>query len=511
VRCFIPVLFAAIACAQPALRFKVPDSDSQIELETPVSSGRRHLVIQFEQHPGERQSAELRARGARVLQDIPDNGVLISADRSLDLAGLAVVRAAPLGVAQKISPLLPPPGASRSGGIYLVEFHPDVDLNDARRLVLSLGWELRENPGLGPHHLMVRARPTPRSPDPVPRLAAQDEVAYIFPASDALMAGRATVACPGAVTENGGVGQYVSTYGSGWDGPGQNAATLGYVIGALTDRLAVDQARGEMVRAMQEWSRVARIAWQPGMNGAAPRTLHIFFGRGAHGDNYPFDGPGRVLAHTFYPAPPNPEPIAGDMHLDADEDWRIGVNVDLYSVVLHELGHALGLGHSDNPNAVMYPYYRMAGSLTAEDERAIRMLYAAPGTGEPAPPEPRSPPAPPAPPAPPPPAPPNPTPPPNPAPPTGGDRTAPALAILAPGASTVTTSAAVIAFSGTASDQSGVAGVTWETNLGQSGTAAGTTRWSAQIPLLIGINRVIIRATDGAGNSSWRSVVVTRR
>ena len=33
---------------------------------------------------------------------------------------------------------------------------------------------------------------------------------------------------------------------------------------------------------------------------------------------------GGVLAHTFYPAAPNPEPIAGDMHLDNDENWNAG-------------------------------------------------------------------------------------------------------------------------------------------------------------------------------------------
>jgi hypothetical protein len=45
----------------------------------------------------------------------------------------------------------------------------------------------------------------------------------------------------------------------------------------------------------------------------------------------PLTGPEGVLAHTFYPAPPNPESIAGDMHFDDDETWRIGVNTDLFS------------------------------------------------------------------------------------------------------------------------------------------------------------------------------------
>src|SRR5207253_7407999 len=96
---------------------------------------------------------------------------------------------------------------------------------------------------------------------------------------------------------------------------------------------------------------------------------------GAHGDAYPFDGPGRTLAHTFYPSPPNSEPVAGDMHLDADEDWHTGANLDLFSVALHEAGHALGLGHSDRPGAVMYPYYHLVSGLTDDDIAGIRDLY----------------------------------------------------------------------------------------------------------------------------------------
>ena len=34
----------------------------------------------------------------------------------------------------------------------------------------------------------------------------------------------------------------------------------------------------------------------------ASRNLHILFAEGAHGDAYPFDGRGKALAHTFYPA-----------------------------------------------------------------------------------------------------------------------------------------------------------------------------------------------------------------
>ena len=229
--------------------------------------------------------------------------------------------------------------------------------------------------------------------------------------------------------------------------------------------------------------------------------MDILFARGSHGDGYPFDGAGGTLAHTFYPAPPNPEPIAGDMHLDTDEPWRSGANVDLYSVALHEAGHALGLGHSDRPGTVMYPYYKLATGLTDDDIAGIRALYGSnvPST-PPAPPTPTPTPAPP----------PVPTPTPAPA-PTPGDITPPSLQIRTPGFTIASTSASSIAVSGTASDNVAVAAVKWTNSTGGSGVAAGTSSWSANIPLLVGTNVITVRVYDAAGNSAWRALTVVRR
>ncbi len=574
----LAALVAGISSAQSVIHLKTGDIETNpdatvAEISSPAPGVPGHMLLQFRQHPSAATVRALQRRGVRVLGDVPDHGLLVAIEHPVNIAALGVHYAEPIDPGNKISPLITLlwPIAS-SPNYFLVEFYSDTDMNRARATLLNLGLIPVDNPDLHPHHLMLQLS-SDQTAATLAALASLDEVAYVFPASRELAFGVPAPYYAAALTVNGVTPQSIPTYGDGWDGPGLGAATVAYVMNQMTAQLDSAGAQSEIRRAMAEWSKVAQITWQQAANPFGVNTVNILFATYAHGDGYPFDGPGGVLAHTFYPAPPNPEPIAGDMHLDDSENWRIGANTDLFSVALHELGHALGLGHSDDPTAVMYPYYRMVTTLAAPDKAAILTLYAAqPSTVIPPPPAALaltvnqvastttalsvslSGSA------------------------TGGsgaitvawsastgasgiaagpasawtianvplavganvitmtasaassllsrtititraaagsggggaDTTAPSLTITSPSTGTMSTTASSVTIAGTASDNVGVTLVSWATNFGSGGAASGTTAWSAAIPLLVGNNSVTVRAYDAAGNVAWRSVVISR-
>ncbi|HUP04574.1 MAG TPA: matrixin family metalloprotease [Bryobacteraceae bacterium] len=440
---------------------------------------RAHYIVQFAAFPGADVRRELERRGISILSYIPDSALMVSSASAADLRGLGAVWAGPMEPSDKLSPRVAEAKA------YLVEFYPDVDAGLARAILGEHGFSVIQSPGLLPGHWVTRP-----NAEALPALAAHDEVSFILPATAAMAAGTRVSGCTGALTDAGTVGDY-ATVGSGWPADSNGAVPLQYAFQSLPANLDAEQARGVIATALNVWAGYVNVIFSAGGGPETTRTINVLTAGYSHGDGYPFDGPGGVLAHTFYPAPVSTEPLAGDMHFDASETWRIGANTDLFSVALHEAGHALGMGHSTDPASVMYPYYHLVTGLSAGDIAGIRSLYPSAGAENP-----RL----------------NPGPSPGqPSAPSGGnDTTPPTLHVVSPASTIVSTSYAVIFVSGTASDSSGVASVTWSTSTGGAGTASGTANWSFQAPLLVGANVVTVRAWDAAGNSSWRTITVMR-
>ncbi len=135
----------------------------------------------------------------------------------------------------------------------------------------------------------------------------------------------------------------------------------------------------EIQRAFDAWENVAGITFV-----RVTDSGDDFDAAGAQGDirigGHSFDGSSGTLAHGFYP-PANGVSAAGDIHFDTGETWDIGGSsgIDIFSVALHEIGHAIGLGHSTDPDAVMFPYYLSPYTgLDEDDINGAVALYGAP-------------------------------------------------------------------------------------------------------------------------------------
>jgi hypothetical protein len=168
-----------------------------------------------------------------------------------------------------------------------------------------------------------------------------------------------------------------TTIGDGWDGPGLGSASPTFAFGTPTPDLPLDLQRTAIIAALDVWAAVVNVTFTETPFLGLPNSIDFNFQTGGFGPS--------LLAFAFFPAPWNSEPIAGDVFINDDWLWEVGDGLgfqafDLERVALHEIGHSLGLFHSDTVDAVMWPFIgprQVNIGLHPDDIAGIRSLYAA--------------------------------------------------------------------------------------------------------------------------------------
>lgn len=172
---------------------------------------------------------------------------------------------------------------------------------------------------------------------------------------------------------------------------GTNTLTYSYsnfLDGNLPGGLSAAELRAATEEAFGLWAKYAPLHFVEVADSGPPASDNLY-APGTHPQiriGHHFIDNGLVLAHAFAPPAQSPDGLAGDVHLDDADRWSIDKGVGVHNVIevlTHEIGHALGLDHSNDLTSIMYPIYHDlydsfgTGYLSADDIAGIRAIYGA--------------------------------------------------------------------------------------------------------------------------------------
>lgn len=142
--------------------------------------------------------------------------------------------------------------------------------------------------------------------------------------------------------------------------------------------------QAEILRAAQVWAEVTNLNFAVvSDSGAASGSGGYQQGDPTFGDIRigGFDFGNTSLARAYAPPPANNFSVAGDIAFNTRISYGIGTGYDLFTVAVHEIGHALGLDHpSTGSNSVMWSSYNgIKSKLSADDIAGIQSIYSESG------------------------------------------------------------------------------------------------------------------------------------
>jgi len=144
---------------------------------------------------------------------------------------------------------------------------------------------------------------------------------------------------------------------------------LQYYIAQTLSQIGHVAHEKALLYCLRQASDATGITFTPGPQGSHIKSF-----------TYPGDGAGGEHGRAYTPCAWSK---AGEMYFDEYDVWSVltptpSDRLDFVSACLHELGHALGLGHSSDPSAVMYPLLQFGDQRRewqADDLDGLRYLY----------------------------------------------------------------------------------------------------------------------------------------
>jgi len=148
------------------------------------------------------------------------------------------------------------------------------------------------------------------------------------------------------------------------------------------NHLGRDNWQYQIRRAVKQWEKNSVIDFKYVEDDGSPESFGLKQGDTRFGDIRigAVDMDIRALAATVYPStdPGYGGTDVGNIFLNTKHIFSIGEPLDLCTIMMHEIGHALGINHSKAGTVMYGTYQHVFNTLTQDDINAVHSMYGKP-------------------------------------------------------------------------------------------------------------------------------------